>query len=109
MDSIKTVALAVLLASSCFTLPEVASAQTGQSGQTPPGCETITDENRATCTDPDEGSDRDQGEMTNETTTGGGVTGGNDGDDDGGGGAGGSDAGGGNAGGGGGAGGGGNN
>jgi hypothetical protein len=82
MDSIsrKTVALVVLLGSSCLTLPQVASAQTGQSGSTPPGCETITDENRATCTDPDEGSDREQGEMTNETTTGGGITGGSDGD-----------------------------
>ena len=87
MDSIsrKTVALAVLLASSCMIVPQIASAQTGQTGTTPPGCETITDENRATCTDPDEGSDREQGEMTNETTTGGGITGGNDGDASGGG------------------------
>ena len=57
-----------------MTFPEVASAQTGQTGSTPPGCETITDENRATCADPDEGSDRDQGEMTNDATTGGGIS-----------------------------------
>ena len=75
MDNIsrKTVVLAILLASSCLIFPEIASAQTGQTGTTPAGCETITDENRAVCQDPDEGSDRDQGEMSSGAQTGGGI------------------------------------